>query len=60
MADASRRDTVTDEVSSSEAANATEAGLASHADLTRRASSQVFSAAWGDEWNPNPLSDLSV
>ena len=29
------------------------------ADLRQKARSQDFSAAWGDEWNPNPLGDLS-
>jgi len=38
----------------------TEAALANIADLKQKALSQHFSAAWADEWNPNPLSDLSV
>jgi hypothetical protein len=29
-------------------------------DLRHKAQSQEFSAAWGDEWNPNPLSDVSI
>ena len=29
------------------------------ADLMKKALSQKFSAAWGDDWNPNPLSDVS-
>jgi len=29
-------------------------------DLQRKAQSQEFSAAWADEWNPNPLSEVSA
>lgn len=36
-----------------------EAELANVAELKQRARSQEFSAAWADEWNPNPLSDVS-
>lgn len=28
-------------------------------DLRQRAKAQEFSAAWSDEWNPNPLSDVT-
>ena len=41
-------------------ANATDTTLAALSELRHKALSEEFSAAWGDEWNPNPLSDLSI
>lgn len=41
------------------AANVTEPTPANLVDLKRKARAIEFSAAWGDDWNPNPLSDLS-
>jgi hypothetical protein len=59
MGDSQERDAAFDGVPAVHSENQPESELAREDDLTKKAVSQPFSAAWGDDWNPNPLSDVS-